>query len=54
MCCGNVSTQGLSVNLPQKITIKDVARQAGCGIATASRVLNKSGPASADVRERVV
>ncbi|WP_083398195.1 LacI family DNA-binding transcriptional regulator [Roseovarius tolerans] len=24
----------------QKITIKDVARKAGCGIATASRVLN--------------
>lgn len=36
-----------------KITIKDVAREAGCGIATASRVLNKSGPASADVRARV-
>lgn len=36
-----------------KVTIKDVARKAGCGIATASRVLNKSGPASADVRERV-
>lgn len=37
----------------QKITIKDVAREAGCGIATASRVLNNSGPASASVRERV-
>lgn len=37
----------------QKITIKDVARKAGCGIATASRVLNDSGPASADARERV-
>lgn len=37
----------------QKITIKDVARKAGCGIATASRVLNKSGPASADVCDRV-
>lgn len=37
----------------QKITIKDVAREAGCGIATASRVLNNSGPASAEVRERV-
>lgn len=36
-----------------KITIKDVAREAGCGIATASRVLNKSGPASAETRERV-
>ncbi|PIE11153.1 MAG: LacI family transcriptional regulator [Rhodobacterales bacterium] len=41
------------MDLRQKITIKDVAREAGCGIATASRVLNKSGPASADVRERV-
>lgn len=39
--------------MKQKITIKDVARHAGCGIATASRVLNKSGPASAEVRERV-
>lgn len=37
----------------KKITIKDVAREAGCGIATASRVLNKSGPASAEIRERV-
>lgn len=37
----------------QKITIKDVARKAGCGTATASRVLNKSGPSSAEVRERV-
>ncbi len=35
------------------ITIKDVAQAAGCGVATASRVLNDSGPASADVRERV-
>jgi len=37
----------------QRVTIKDVARAAGCGIATASRVLNKSGPASAEVRARV-
>jgi DNA-binding LacI/PurR family transcriptional regulator len=36
-----------------RITIKDVARQAGCGVATASRVLNRSGPASAEVREKV-
>lgn len=34
-------------------TIKDVALAAGCGVATASRVLNNSGPASADVRRRV-
>ena len=37
----------------QKITIKDVACRAGCGVATASRVLNKSGPASAEARARV-
>lgn len=36
-----------------KVTIKDVALKAGCGIATASRVLNNSGPTSAEVRERV-
>lgn len=36
-----------------KVTIKDVAREAGCGVATASRVLNNSGPASAEIRERV-
>jgi DNA-binding LacI/PurR family transcriptional regulator len=36
-----------------KITIKDVARKAGCGVATASRVLNNSGPASAEVRQKV-
>lgn len=35
------------------VTIRDVAQAAGCGIATASRVLNKSGSASADVRDRV-
>jgi DNA-binding LacI/PurR family transcriptional regulator len=39
--------------LPKKTTIKDVAARAGCGIATASRVLNKSGPASEAVRQRV-
>lgn len=36
-----------------KITIKDVARQAGCSIATASRVLNKSGATSAEARDKV-
>ncbi|MDJ0932782.1 LacI family DNA-binding transcriptional regulator [Breoghania sp.] len=36
-----------------KVTTKDVAREAGCGVANASRVLNNSGPASAAVRERV-
>lgn len=50
---GNVFTWMYRVSSRQKITIKDVAREAGCGIATASRVLNRSGPASADVRERV-
>ncbi|WP_417840040.1 LacI family DNA-binding transcriptional regulator [Tritonibacter scottomollicae] len=41
------------VNSRQKITIKDVARKADCGIATASRVLNRSGPTSAEARRRV-
>ena len=50
---GNVFTGMNCVSPRQKITIKDVAREAGCGIATASRVLNRSGPASAEVRERV-
>jgi DNA-binding LacI/PurR family transcriptional regulator len=36
------------------VTIKDVARLAGCGIATVSRVLNETGSASADTRERVL
>lgn len=41
------------MNSNAKITIKDVAREARCSVATASRVLNNSGPASADVREKV-
>ncbi len=39
---------------PLKPTIKDVAERAGCAIATVSRVLNGSGPASVDTRERVL
>ena len=38
----------------QPATIKDVARRAGCGVATASRVLNNTGPASANMRDRVL
>lgn len=40
--------------LPNKPTIKDVAERAGCGIATVSRVLNNSGPASVASRVRVL
>ncbi len=40
--------------MPSGITIKDVAREAGCGVATVSRVLNDSGPASAETRKRVL
>lgn len=36
------------------MTIRDVAERAGCGIATVSRVLNKSGSASLESRERVL
>lgn len=38
----------------QPATIKDVALRAGCGVATVSRVLNNTGPASADMRQRVL
>lgn len=35
-------------------TIKDVAKRAGCGVATVSRVLNGTGAASEAMRERVL
>ena len=38
----------------QIATIKDVAQRAGCGVATVSRVLNNTGPASAQMRKRVL
>ena len=41
-------------HLHQPSTIKDVALRAGCGVATASRVLNNTGPASAKMRDRVL
>lgn len=37
----------------QQVTIKDVAQLAGCGVASVSRVLNNTGPSSADLRARV-
>jgi DNA-binding LacI/PurR family transcriptional regulator len=40
--------------LGQAATIKDVAQRAGCGVATVSRVLNETGPASAKMRARVL
>ena len=36
------------------ITIKDIARQAGVGVATVSRVLNNSGYVSESIRKRVL
>ena len=38
----------------RRVTIRDVANAAGCSIATVSRVLNQSGPASTDTRDRVL
>jgi DNA-binding LacI/PurR family transcriptional regulator len=38
----------------RRVTIRDVAEKAGCSIATVSRVLNQSGPASTDAAERVL
>lgn len=40
--------------LGQAATIKHVAQLAGCGVATVSRVLNNTGPASEKMRERVL
>ena len=41
-------------DLVQIATIKDVAQRAGCGVATVSRVLNNTGPASAQMKKRVL
>lgn len=38
----------------QSVTIKDVAQHAGCGVASVSRVLNGTGPSSADLQKRVL
>ncbi len=38
----------------KRVTIRDVADRVGCGVATVSRVLNDSGPASAETRARVL
>jgi DNA-binding LacI/PurR family transcriptional regulator len=40
--------------LKRAATIKDVAQRAGCGVATVSRVLNDTGPASPTTRQRVI
>lgn len=41
-------------DLVQIATIKDVAQRAGCGVATVSRVLNNTGPASDQMKKRVL
>ena len=38
----------------KRLTIRDVANVAGCSIATVSRVLNNSGPASTKTKDRVL
>lgn len=48
---GNVSTEGWITMRP---TIRDVARAAGVGQATVSRVLNNSGYVKPETRQRVV
>lgn len=40
--------------MKRTVTIKDVAQKAGCGVSTVSRVLNGSGAASTQTREKVL
>jgi LacI family transcriptional regulator len=40
--------------LPLKVTIRDVAREAGVSVATVSRVMNDSGPVSEGARARIL
>lgn len=49
-----VETFPLEIFVSRSATIKDVAQQAGCGVATVSRVLNETGPASAETSQRVI
>ena len=43
----------LGGSVHQSATIKDVALRAGCGVASVSRVLNNTGSASSEMRQRV-
>lgn len=43
----------MSAHRKKDATIRDVAQLAGCGIASASRVLNRSGPVSNELRDKV-
>ena len=54
LCIKNGNVSIWSWKLGHVATIKDVAQRAGCGVATVSRVLNNTGPASAKMRERVL
>ena len=42
------------MNSASKITLHDVAREAGCSLATASRVMNDNQTVGDEVRERVM
>ena len=39
--------------LSKKITIKDIAREAGVSVTTVSRVLNKTGRIGSKTREKI-
>lgn len=51
---GNVSTADRRKSIVRKVTIRDVARAAGVGVGTVSRVLNNSPQVSDSTRERVM
>src|SRR5262249_60775846 len=52
--CPNVEGPDSMEAVPQKTTIRDVARAAGVGVGTISRVLNSSSQVSRETRARVL
>lgn len=43
-----------AINMPRRLTMKDIADKAGVSVATVSRVLNNSKPVSDELRQKVL